>query len=148
MSVKYVLGDGAYFATVLFAPEEYTGARDEEGLPHGQGVLMQANGDIYEGRWEHGKRQGQGRQFYSLSGDSFEGQWQNDTWLSGCWTSLEGRVVQAEHFMGDKVPHGLCVVAWPASPPARPKQVKVEALYDKGQMHKGDVRITCEDEYM
>lgn len=125
----------------LLAPEKYVGKKDAEGRPHGQGVMMFSSGDIYEGAWEHGKRHGPGRQLYSLTGEMFEGQWQDDKWRSGRWTCLEGRrTVQADGFVADRMPQGVCIVTW--KPEGYGKPVKMEAFFDKGRLQVNDVRIT------
>ena len=38
----------------------YEGARNEMGERHGKGKASFPNGDIYEGEYEHGKRNGTG----------------------------------------------------------------------------------------
>jgi hypothetical protein len=57
------------------------GARYEgewlKNQPHGYGSLTYANGSQYWGRFDHGRRQGQGMMKYS-NGDEFEGTWQKD----------------------------------------------------------------------
>jgi len=56
-------------------------------LPQGEGRMIYANGDIYEGQWHEGKRNGYGAltkynlNEYKLNrrnGDHYEGQWVND----------------------------------------------------------------------
>ena len=34
---------------------EYTGERNSDGRPHGQGTETDANGDTYTGEWKDGK---------------------------------------------------------------------------------------------
>ena len=43
-----------------------------EGCPHGEGILIQANGDHYKGFFEFGKRKGQGICKYRNE-DEYEG---------------------------------------------------------------------------
>ena len=38
--------------------QEYDGERNELGERHGQGKAVLPNGDIYEGNYSHGKRNG------------------------------------------------------------------------------------------
>jgi hypothetical protein len=40
-------------------------------------VQKYLNGDIYEGVWKEGKKEGYGVQKY-LNGDVYEGEWKND----------------------------------------------------------------------
>ena len=37
----------------------YEGER-KEGVPHGRGTMLYADGDMYEGTWRDGKQHGQG----------------------------------------------------------------------------------------
>jgi MORN repeat len=55
-SVKYCRGQP------LSPPfgDMYTGDRNESGAPHGEGRQVANNGDVYEGSWFHGKREGFG----------------------------------------------------------------------------------------
>ena len=42
----------------------YTGETDENGLPHGKGIMNGEDGlPIYDGNWEHGKRHGMGKEW-------------------------------------------------------------------------------------
>jgi antitoxin component YwqK of YwqJK toxin-antitoxin module len=38
----------------------YSGETDENNTPHGIGVMIMKNGDIYKGSFVHGKRHGEG----------------------------------------------------------------------------------------
>ena len=51
----------------------YTGDTNEDGLPHGHGVMEFASGNRYEGQWKDGKMHGQGIAEYA-NGDRYEGQ--------------------------------------------------------------------------
>lgn len=84
------------FTTPKFCPENYKGETDENGMPHGLGVmkyekkttyswLWVMDDDIapkrYEGQWCHGVRCGEGKMsFYSDNSQhySYTGQWAND----------------------------------------------------------------------
>jgi len=48
----------------------------KDGRPHGQGVLIKANGDHYAGQYKDGKKHGQGVYTYA-SGTRYEGQWKD-----------------------------------------------------------------------
>eukprot|EP01038_Epipyxis_sp_PR26KG_P009605 gene9605-12934_t len=50
---------------------------DSKSLPHGQGIMNYHNGDIYEGHWENGIKQGTGK-FVSSTGIIYEGEFSND----------------------------------------------------------------------
>uniref|UniRef100_A0A7S0R255 Radial spoke protein 10 n=1 Tax=Chlamydomonas leiostraca TaxID=1034604 RepID=A0A7S0R255_9CHLO len=62
----------------------WEGAYDEEGLPHGKGVMKyppapvgedeeEKPGDTYEGEFAHGKRHGKGKYTWGVSGAVYEG---------------------------------------------------------------------------
>ena len=55
----------------------YIGLQSHDGLRHGQGTQMWANGTKYIGHWYNDKANGQGRLIHS-DGDSYEGEWFND----------------------------------------------------------------------
>lgn len=74
----------------------YTGQRDAKGRRHGDGLMVFANGDRYEGNWK--------------KGDMIEGEWSGNIcdgfyqWSDG--TRVEGRLVNG-------APTGQCVKTWP-----------------------------------
>ncbi len=55
---------------------EYRGYFNEDGVPHGQGKMIYANGDVYEGSWLNGIKQGKGKMI-DADGDVYEGDWVN-----------------------------------------------------------------------
>ena len=44
---------------------EYTGERNSDGKPHGQGTMTHANGGTYTGEWKDGEPNGQGTASYT-----------------------------------------------------------------------------------
>ena len=56
----------------------YFGAKDGNQLD-GEGRMQFDNGDIYEGHWIKGKKDGLGTFFYARSGDLYCGDWENDS---------------------------------------------------------------------
>ena len=62
--------------------DAYTGYF-KTGYPHGKGVYTWSNGDVYQGEWDHGKRDGEGTLHCSLTGkDSImAGLWENDMYI-------------------------------------------------------------------
>lgn len=48
------------------------------GKRNGYGVLTKRNGDHFEGKWVNDKREGQGSYFYSSKNKVFVGEWVND----------------------------------------------------------------------
>lgn len=68
---------------------EYVG-EVRNGLPHGWGAQLWANGDLYAGEWRNGNRHGIG--MYSWGdGDKFVGEWQNGDWTEfGAWFNCDG----------------------------------------------------------
>ena len=49
-----------------------------DGVKHGQGTFTAANGDVYVGQWDHGKRHGHGQLTYAKTGEVYTGKWYND----------------------------------------------------------------------
>ena len=63
----------------------------ETNSPDGQGKMMYDNGDVYDGEWVNGVRQGIGRMTYA-NGDIYDGAWLNDMWNGyGEYTWADGR---------------------------------------------------------
>lgn len=120
----------------------------EAGRKHGFGRKAFANGDVYEGQWQHDLRTGWGRYVFGASspwaGDAYEGQWLNDTmhgqgtyqWFrnetySGLWfkgrPANEGTGGQARRaaylaaFMGElgRTKGRVCAVAGAVNDPVR-----------------------------
>ena len=50
---------------VQLDPALYQGERNENGLPHGFGKYSYAQGDIYEGYWVDGSKQGKGKRSFN-----------------------------------------------------------------------------------
>ena len=54
-----------------------------DNVKHGRGTWLRnykdGDGDLYEGYWKDGKREGKGRMFY-YDGSTYEGEWKADTW--------------------------------------------------------------------
>ncbi len=46
-----------------------------DGVKHGQGIFTAANGDIYEGQWDHGKKHGSGKEIFAATGEIYTGKW-------------------------------------------------------------------------
>lgn len=61
-------------ALVRYAKPGWYGEFNEEGLPHGQGVLVADNWSVYEGAMLDGQLTGRGRMRYP-SGNCYEGDW-------------------------------------------------------------------------
>ena len=55
---------------------KYTGERNSDGRPHGQGTETKANGTTYSGEWKDALRHGQGT-LTSANGTKYTGQWKD-----------------------------------------------------------------------
>ena len=60
-----------------------------EGKRNGYGVLTKRNGDHFEGHWVNDKREGQGSYFYSDKNKLFVGEWVDDQPKTGVYTEVE-----------------------------------------------------------
>jgi hypothetical protein len=66
-------GHGIY---KYFNGDVYEG-KFQDGWRNGFGKMTYANGELYEGEWKKGKRDGEGKLFYK-NGDKFVGKWHKD----------------------------------------------------------------------
>lgn len=79
----------------------YTGERDGKGRRHGNGLMVFANGDRYEGDWKKGDIEGEGTFTYATAGYSYTGHFKkgvvqghgtfrfnNGNVMEGDWTSM------------------------------------------------------------
>ena len=48
---------------------------------HGEGKMMYANKDVYDGRWSNNLRKYTGEMFYFIDKSKYLGEWNNDTWF-------------------------------------------------------------------
>ena len=55
---------------------EYTGERNSDGRPHGQGTMKYASGITYSGEWKDSMCNGQGT-YTRADGTSYTGAWKN-----------------------------------------------------------------------
>ena len=65
-------GEGKY----TYANGDTYEGQYQHGKPHGEGKSTYANGDTYEGQYQHDKRHGEGKYTYA-NGTTYEGQWQH-----------------------------------------------------------------------
>ena len=75
----------------------------------GHGTMTYANGDVYEGEWEHGFPKGHGTMTYR-DGDVREGEWKTVEHGKGKQTDTEGNVVEGTWEDGD-IDHGTVAFA-------------------------------------
>ena len=79
----------------------YTGERDGKGRRHGNGLMVFANGDRYEGNWKKGDIDGEGTFTYATAGYSYSGNFKkgniqghgtfrfnNGNVMEGDWTAM------------------------------------------------------------
>ena len=56
-------------------PPAYTGERNSDGKPHGQGSVTYADGETYSGQFKDGERNGQGTYTYADGTVVYTGEW-------------------------------------------------------------------------
>ncbi len=77
-------------STTAFAGIEYEGERNSFNRFHGKGKFTSGRGEVYDGQWVDGSREGQGVET-TPEGDRYEGNWSNNqengkgkkTWANG-----------------------------------------------------------------
>lgn len=88
---------------MAFGPTKYTytGHVDADGYPDGKGTATYKGGlwKSYEGEWENGQWQGQGRLVYS-GGDVYEGSFKNNEFDRGTYTLHPDANGKGDHFTG------------------------------------------------
>lgn len=72
-----------------------TSVKFEQGNRHGQGTYHYRNGDVYEGEWISGKRNGNGKITY-YAGGHFFGIWENDERRWGTYSNEKDEVFIGE----------------------------------------------------
>ena len=94
---RVTVGDTTYIGDFRF--------EQPSGLPTGQGRIEWANGDSYEGRMEHGERNGHGLFASKTGGFSYEGEWRGNLQNGKGKTSFDnGDIYEGE--MKDGLFHG------------------------------------------
>ena len=83
---------------------KYTGERNSDGRPHGQGTETKANGTTYSGEWKDDKRHGKGTLTFA-NGDTYTGEFKDDKINGqGTATSANGRKYTGAFKDGKPVP--------------------------------------------
>ena len=88
----------------------YTGQRDAKGRRHGDGIIVFANGDRYEGNWKKNNIFGHGV-FRFPNGDMMEGEWTGMGTGEGYFKWSDGTRVDG-HFVSGAAT-GQCIKVWP-----------------------------------
>ena len=73
----------------------------------GIGTFTYANGDIYEGSWLAGEKNGDGKYFFKESASTFEGTWESGTFVSGKWIYKDGSSFEGSFKDGAPAGKGL-----------------------------------------
>lgn len=81
----------------------YTGERDAKGRRHGNGLMVFANGDRYEGNFVQNHLSGYGKMKYG-DGSSYEGNWYKDMYEGeGTYISADGEVIKGRFHEGQLI---------------------------------------------
>lgn len=77
----------------------------KEGLPHGKGKYIYNNGNVFQGYWKNGQKDGQGKFKYKLNGEthSLIGYWKKDDYVGVSNPDLSYRVTSSSGIMEYKV---------------------------------------------
>lgn len=78
------------FVNPVMGEYNYSGFVDEGGKPHGKGVAKFAQGDIYEGNFEHGNFEGECTYINSAEGHKFVGTYKNNQRYYGTYLWEDG----------------------------------------------------------
>lgn len=81
---------------------KYEGEVDENGLPHGKGVLSDDWGEVYDGEFVHGKREGMGREYDEYGKVCYHGEWKNDVREGNGTEYICGQIVYDGEWKNDK----------------------------------------------
>jgi predicted transcriptional regulator len=81
---------------------EYTGEVNDDGVPHGTGVIYHADGSRYEGGFNNGCCEGKGILHY-VSGDRFEAVWDTAHRGKGVYIYADGKTESREYIYGEWV---------------------------------------------
>ena len=79
---------------------QYSGSIDDQGRPHGKGKAEFANGDSYEGPFVQGVMKGEDARYKFHSGESFEGVMDNDEFVEGTYTLIDGSYFKGSFYKG------------------------------------------------
>jgi hypothetical protein len=75
------------------------------GLPHGKGKYLFKNGDIFQGDWQNGQKEGNGKFIYTLNGkkNTLIGYWKNDEFVGVINPDISYRVTSTSGIIDYKV---------------------------------------------
>ena len=82
--------DDITFVNPVMGEYIYSGPVDEDGKPHGKGVAKFAQGDIYDGNFEHGNFEGECTYTNSAEGHKFVGTYKNNQRYYGTYLWEDG----------------------------------------------------------
>lgn len=87
----------------VYHGEQPRGAR----VPDGRGKLTYPNGDVYDGEFHHGRRQGRGL-FVFFNGDVYNGQWlKNRPHGRGRYVYASGSWYEGDFYLGEQSGNGI-----------------------------------------
>jgi len=129
--------------------DSYSGTRDSNGLPHGYGKMVHDDGSVYEGQFNHGRKNGSGKSWDYNNQLAKNGVWENDEIKDGwCIFNYE----DGQHYEGEiksRLRHGKGVNIWPDGAKYEGEWVNNERngigdqLYAEGTKYKGEFKNGC-----
>ena len=104
---------------------EYEGDRDENGRPHGKGVLKDSFG-VYSGSFEHGVMSGEG-ELVCENGDKFVGKFKDGNFAEGLLVHEDGSRFNGSFLNGQKHGKGELVNS--------EGTIQVSGIWEKGEVN-------------
>jgi hypothetical protein len=126
---------GGYYGTKIYDDKTYDGQIwPEKNKPHGNGMMIWNNGDVYHGKWQYGKMSGWGTMTWH-NGTSYTGNWRNDKKNGfGSLHYADGKI--AKGIWRDGNPTGNFEMIWPNDDPILRRTINIPAIeledFDEG----------------
>jgi hypothetical protein len=117
---------GGYYGTKIYDDKTYNGQIwPEKNNPHGNGMMIWNNGDVYDGKWHIGRRHGMGTMKWH-NGRSYTGNWNKGKMNGvGSLRYANDKIVKGEWNMGN--PINNFEIIWPNADPILRRTIIIPA---------------------